>query len=389
MHSNRKIFATLVLLTLSQFSFSQIRKYSNEFLSIGLGARAMSMGGAQVATSGDVNSVYWNPAGLCEVSDFPQIAAMHSEYFGGIAKYDFVGAAIPLTKINANADADKKSVLGIGLIRFGVDDIPNTLHLLDANGNINYDNVTSFSAADYGFFTSFGTELMNEDRGNKYFRVGGSVKIIHRIVGSFASAWGFGLDAAAQYKNGNWRLGAVLQDATSTFNTWSFHFSDADQAVLAQTGNVIPTRSSEITSPKIRLGGAYNFQIGNDFSVLPELGLDITTDGQRNVLISSSPFSVDPKIGIEGAFRDIVFVRIGLNNIQHQTDDVGNKITTMQPNIGLGLRISQFYIDYALTSPGSIGNVLYSHVISLKLDLGKKESKYGRGGRNPYRSHRR
>jgi hypothetical protein len=312
----------------------------------------------------------------------PQMSLMHSEYFGGIAKYDFGGVAIPLAK-----DRDKKSVLGIGLIRFAVDDIPNTLHLLDANGNINYDNVSSFSAADYGFFTSYSKELINEDRGDKVVRFGGSAKIIHRIVGSFATSWGFGLDAGVQAKLGAWRLGGVLKDATSTFNTWAFHFTDADQAVLASTGNVIPTRSSEVTAPTIRLGAAYNFEIGDDFTILPELGFDITTDGQRNVLISAKPFSIDPKVGLEGGFRDIVYVRLGLNNIQHQTDDAGNKITTLQPNFGVGLHINSFYLDYALTSPGSAGNVLYSHVFSLKLDLGKKEkqSKYSSRGR----SHRR
>ncbi len=372
-----------LLLAFSFSSQAQIAKYSNAFLSIGVGARSLGMGGAQVATSGDVNSIYWNPAGMCEVDNNPQVAAMHSEYFGGIAKYDFGGVVIPLDK-----NADKKSMLGLGLIRFGVDDIPNTLHLLDANGNINYDNVSSFSAADYGFFTSYAREIINEDRGDKVVRIGGSAKIIHRIVGSFASSWGFGLDVGVQAKLGAWRLGGVLQDATTTFNTWGFHFTDADQAVLAQTGNVIPTRSSEITAPTIRLGAAYNFELGEDFTILPEAGFDITTDGQRNVLISSKPFSVDPKIGVEGGYRNIVFLRLGLCNIQHQTDDVGKKITTMQPNFGVGLRLNSFYIDYALTSPGSAGNVLYSHVFSLKLDIGKKQTnsrnKYGRGHRHRY-----
>ena len=378
------VWVVLLFLGIQTLAHAQVRKYSNEFLSIGVGARSMAMGGAQVASSGDVNSIYWNPAGLCEIDNNPQVAAMHSEYFGGIAKYDFGGIAIPLSKGNRNSD--NKSMLGLGLIRFAVDDIPNTLHLLDANGNINYDNVSSFSAADYGFFTSYSKELINEDRGDKIVRVGGSAKIIHRIVGSFASSWGFGLDFGIQAKLGAWRLGGVLQDATTTFNTWGFHFTDADQAVLAQTGNVIPTRSSELTAPKIRLGAAYNFQFGDDFSVLPEAGFDITTDGQRNVLISAKPFSIDPKLGVEGGYRDIVFLRLGLCNIQHQTDDVGKRITTMQPNFGVGLKLNNFYIDYALTSPGSAGNVLSSHVFSLKLDIGKKQTNYkNHRRRNRYR----
>ena len=363
----------VVVLVLANFiSNAQIRKYSNEFLSIGVGARGLGMGGAQVATTDDVNSIFWNPAGLCGIDNNVQIAAMHSEYFGGIAKYDFVGAAIPMS--HGTRNSENKSMLGIGLIRFGVDDIPNTLHLIDANGNINYDNVSSFSAADYALITSYSRELINENRGDKIVRLGGSAKIIHRIVGDFANSWGFGLDAGLQAKFNAVRLGVMLQDASTTFNTWSFNFTDADQAILAQTGNVIPSRSSEITSPKIKLGGAYKFEFAEKFMLLPEAGFDITTDGKRNVLVSASPFSIDPKIGIEAGYNEVVYVRLGVNNIQHQTDDVGNKITTIQPNFGIGLHIGNFFIDYALTSPGSAGNVLYSHVFSLKLDIGKDNS---------------
>ncbi|MDG2497959.1 MAG: hypothetical protein P8M66_00420, partial [Flavobacteriaceae bacterium] len=39
------------------------RKYSNEFLNIGVDASALGMSNAVVASSNDVNSGYWNPAG--------------------------------------------------------------------------------------------------------------------------------------------------------------------------------------------------------------------------------------------------------------------------------------------------------------------------------------
>ncbi|MFM2048906.1 MAG: hypothetical protein RI955_1454, partial [Bacteroidota bacterium] len=145
----KKLGIALLCIALFQQStvHAGVRKYSNEFLSIGVGARALGMGGAQVASSADANSLYWNAAGMCGLDNKFQVAAMHSEYFGGIAKYDFGSIIIPLAQDNYAA----KSYLGIGLIRFAVDDIPNTLQLIDANGSVNYNNVTSFSAADYGF----------------------------------------------------------------------------------------------------------------------------------------------------------------------------------------------------------------------------------------------
>lgn len=57
-----------------------VRKYSNEFLNIGVDAAAFGMSKSVVATSRDVNSSYWNPAGLTAVTDY-QGAFMHAEYF--------------------------------------------------------------------------------------------------------------------------------------------------------------------------------------------------------------------------------------------------------------------------------------------------------------------
>ena len=78
----------LVLLFLPAISFSQFRKYSNEFLNIGAGARGLAMGGAQVASAKDATAGYWNPAGLTGIKDQGSIGLMHAEYFSGIAKYD-------------------------------------------------------------------------------------------------------------------------------------------------------------------------------------------------------------------------------------------------------------------------------------------------------------
>ena len=65
---------------------AQFRKYSNEFLNIGAGARGLAMGSAQVASANDGTAAYWNPAGLVFVKDQPQVNLMHAEYFAGIGK---------------------------------------------------------------------------------------------------------------------------------------------------------------------------------------------------------------------------------------------------------------------------------------------------------------
>src|SRR5207237_5920026 len=91
---------------------AQFRKYSNEFLNIGAGARGLAMGGAQAASVEDGTAGYWNPAGLVGVKDNPDINLMHAEYFSGIGKFDYGSVAIPVQ--------DNKSTLGLSLLCFAV-----------------------------------------------------------------------------------------------------------------------------------------------------------------------------------------------------------------------------------------------------------------------------
>jgi hypothetical protein len=356
-----KILKTLILLVITvYYADAQVRKYSNEFLNIGVGARALGMSGAQVASVNDVYSGYWNPAGLMQSEANFSAALMHSEYFAGIAKFDYASVVKPIN------DGNKR--IGFSLIRFGVDDIPNTLFLKEPDGSINYDKITSFSAANYAFIASYASNT-----GITGLTYGGNLKVIHNNVGSFANSWGMGIDAGIQYRSKEWRLGATIKDVTTTFNAWSFNFTDQEQQVLLSSGNVIPSSSTELTAPQIILGGAYNWKISEKFNLLPELNMVLTTDGKRNVLIPAKPFSIDPKFGIEGSYANMIFLRAGVGNIQKVTSDIDAKsITTMQPNIGIGIRIKTITIDYAFTNLGYLSNALYSHVFSVKLDINKK-----------------
>ncbi|MEW6468861.1 MAG: PorV/PorQ family protein [Bacteroidota bacterium] len=333
-------------------------KYSNEFLAIGVGARGLSMANCQVSAVNDVTSGYWNPAGLLRLKAPMQAGLMHSEYFAGIAKYDFAGFAKRI---------DSSSVVGVSIIRFGVDDIPNTTELIDAQGNWDYDRITTFGAADYAFIFSYARDL-----GIENLRVGGNAKIVRRKVGDFGGAWGFGLDAGLQYDYKSWNFAAMVRDVTSTFNAWSFNLSDEVKDVFTTTGNELPDNGLEITLPKMILGAARTFSFSEKFTLLAELDMDWTFDGKRNVLIKSNPLSIDPHLGIELGFKNMIFLRSGIGNMQYVTDFVGKKTLNIQPNFGVGVRIKSITVDYAFTDIGDASVALYSNIFSLKFDLNKK-----------------
>lgn len=348
-------------------------KYVNEFLNIGVGARALGMSLAQTASVNDVTAGYWNPAGLVGIESDLQVAAMHSEYFAGIAKYDYAALGKAL---------DSSSAASISFIRFGVDDIPNTIDLFDPSGNINYDRITSFSAVDYAFVLSYARKglpwkpnsrsVSSETDKDGWHNVswGVNAKIIYRQVGDFANAWGFGIDGGIQASYRKWKLGAFARDVTSTFNAWTYSLDDRTLEVFQQTGNEIPQNGLEIALPRLILGVGRSFAI-NKVSILAEMNAVFTTDGRRNTLISANPVSIDPTLGVEIGYAKTVFLRMGVGNIQRAKDFDESTYYTLQPNIGIGLRIKQLYLDYALSDIGNVSDVLYSNVFSLRYDIYK------------------
>ncbi len=359
----RILIVTVSLLTAVNLH-GQIRIYSNEFLNIGAGARGLSMGGAQVASTSDATSGYWNPAGLTGVKNDPSLSLMHAEYFAGIGKYDFGSLAIPV--------ADNKRTIGISVLRFAVDDIPNTLYLIEPDGNINYANIRSFSSADWAFLLSVAQVLKQDDK--KTISLGVNAKVIHRNVGTFARAWGFGLDVGMQMKGKNWSFGVVARDVTTTFNSWSFSFTEREKEVLFLTNNEIPVRSTELTAPRVVVGGSYDFRLGKDVKLKAEANLDFTFDGQRNTLLSSNLINGDPRLGAELSIKDVFFLRGGIYNFQKTFADGDTlnrkKVWIYQPAAGAGFVLGKsFHVDYAFTNLANQSNPLFTHIISLRLDL--------------------
>lgn len=368
----KKIHFLILLLAISGLplhGLAQFRKYSNEFLNIGAGARGLAMGGAQVASVNDGTSGYWNPAGLVHVKDHPQLNLMHAEYFAGIGKYDYASIALPMK--------DNKRVLGLSILRFAVDNIPNTVFLVEPDGTINFSNISEFSSADYAFLLSFAQQ--KDLSKNRKLNFGVNAKVIHRKAGDFTKAWGFGFDAAVQYHGDRWRLGVVARDVTTTFNAWSFNLDEKMREVFYVTQNDIPVKSTELTAPRLILGGAYNFRLNKNLSLLAETNVDLTFDGRRNTVISSDAVSVDPRLGLELAWKDVFMIRGGINNFQKALDDEDDtntkKVWIYQPSVGAGFRISNVQIDYAFTNLANQSNPLYTHVFSLKLDLKRKPAK--------------
>lgn len=371
----RKCLGILITSTLlASITHAQSRIYVNEYLNIGVGARGLAMGGTQSASTNDVYSAFWNPAGLNNVNSDAEIGLMHAEYFAGIFKYDYAAAAIPINK--------KKQVIGVSFIRFATDNIPYTIDYVQPDGSFDDSQLKGFSAGDYAVLLSYAQALNIHKKNtnwNTAFGVNG--KIIYRNVGKMANAWGAGIDIGLQtnYKQ-RLKFGLSLKDISTSYTAWSFNLTDKEKEVFYNTGNEVPIKSYEIMLPRFNFGVGYNFfKLTNSFQVYGELGFDITTDGQRTTLINSSTVSVDPRIGVEISYKNTIFLRGGVSNFYQAMDNADStnnkKYTVFQPSVGVGFKVKSLNIDYAFTSLRMQDNPLMSHIISLRIDLNKSVKK--------------
>lgn len=333
-------------------SFAQFRKYSNEFLKIGVGAEPLAKAGAFVAQADGVYASYWNPAGLNSLTE-REFGLMHAEYFAGIAKFDYLAAAMPL-------DDGKK--VAFSLTRFAVDDIMNTSQLIDANGNIDYDRISLFTASDYAFNLSY-AQIIKEK-----YSVGVNSKLIYRNIGSFANAIGFGFDVGAQTTFGKYQMGLLLRDVTSTFNAWFIDESEFD-STFVNTGNALPSNGVELTAPSVQWGVYRAFPIQENFNLDVEFDLLSYLDGERNELINAGFISLSPALGTSLSYQYLVFLRLGVGNFQRETNFDNSTNISFQPNLGLGIQYRNIKVDYAITDIGDQSTALYSNVFSLSLAL--------------------
>jgi len=214
MTNSKKIFFSVVLVSfLILVGTTYAQKYSSEFLSIGVGARALAMGGAYVAISNDGAAVYWNPAGLSQIKK-REVSFMHASRFSGLVHVNFIGFVFP--DKNGNA-------FGISYFRMGIDDIPKSTKLDQFDRPVIEGYMQD---TEHALFLSFSHRLTNK------FFIGGNLKTIRQAVGS-NSSMGFGFDLGALYRISNsFSVGMNLQDIAGTYVYWDTGHKDVRKPTL-------------------------------------------------------------------------------------------------------------------------------------------------------------
>ena len=161
----------------------------------------------------------------------------------------------------------------------------------------------------------------------------------------------------------------MLRDITTTYNIWAIDedkYQEISGAVVGQNQDL--PESTEITIPKAQFGMARKFEIDYDYTLLTAFNVNMQF-ARTNAIFASEGLSIDPALGFEFGYTDIVFLRAGVGNFQNVEQIDGSKKVNFQPNIGLGFKYKGIQIDYALTDLGDQSAALYSNIFSVKVDL--------------------
>ncbi len=311
------VLVALCVLACAQ-SDCEAAKYAGEPFHVGVGGRALGMGGAHIAIVDDVTAGFWNPAGLSSLQ-FKQLAFMHSEAFGALLNHDYVAFAAPL------GSAEDSPVGAVSLTRLGGGGIKLTdQEVRDTKAPI-IRKVTGH--ADYQLLVSYSVQRTER------LRLGASAKFVYRDLAD-NSAYGLGADLGAQYSlSDNAVLGMMIRDVTTTLLSYDNGTKES----------IYPT-----LIPGIAIGktfGDVTLSVAGDTEIKFENYRETAQYWQGSI-------SADTRFGVEFGFMEAAFGRIG--------SDMGRLA------LGGGIAVAAFRVDIAYLRHTDLDD---SFRISLLYDL--------------------
>jgi hypothetical protein len=103
-----------------------------------------------------------------------------------------------------------------------------------------------------------------------------------------------------------------------------------------------------MTAPRLVIGGAYTADLNQNLALTAELNMELSFDGKRNVLLSSNVMNMDPRMGLEIGFKELLFGRLGIYNFQQALEDADitnlKKVWIYQPGLGVGFKLIQSFV---------------------------------------------
>ena len=310
------------------------------FLKMGIGPRALAMGGAFVANANDFSSLYWNPAGIARVTSL-EVGISYTDWILDI-QHSFVGIVYPM---------GAAGTIGVSFNSLSMDEMERTTPS-EPHGTGAY-----FSAGDLALGIAYARQLTDR------FMVGVKVKYIHESI-SFSTASTMAVDAGTQFVTGFYgmRIGMSISNFGGKMT-----MRGTDQMTKADIDEVIkgnPMKEARLETEAWPL--PLVFRLGVSLDLLNRSDNRLTANLDYNDPRDVNPYGT---MGFEYAWNNMVFLRGGLiyrskefdekELIQHENlkliYDVrfsfGAGVNLKIPNLGSKVRF-----DYSYTDLGILNN---------------------------------
>jgi len=331
-------------------AWAQFSSYSNDFLNLSTNAKSSGLAQSSHHLGASVWASGINPASMYSDSARYQLGVTNQRLYANLASLSAIAFLIH----------QQNAAFSISFLRVGVDNIQNTLQILDTTGNFDFSKISYFSSADYALFLAMARPI-----GNSGWIWAFNSKYLFRHSGNFSSALGFGIDLAMMKNFKHFDFSLTYKDFGGSYTFWQIN---KEEWIKYDLDSLLPENynRTEISPQKIILAISGNF-FYHEFSFASEFNIESVFPIQTNALFSSTYISFSPAMGIEASYRSLFFIRTGINQLQRMVSLNNEVFLTLKTSFGFGIKIKQFSLDYAFANAGNSHLLPSSHVFSLQV----------------------